>query len=163
MPRYRVRVTNDELVFCAGHFITFAGNQCERIHGHNWRVAVEIEGDLDVNEYVFDFIALRDQTAGIVRELDHRMLLPGTSRLIRLEDSGPNWLVRFEERYWSFPKDECVVLPVANTTTERIAEYLCDRLRRGWSNSGVSDPALVCVELEESFGQSARVEWIRGE
>ena len=58
--RYRVRVTKDHLVFSAAHFITFNGNICERLHGHNWRVAVEVAGPLDENSYVFDFIALRD-------------------------------------------------------------------------------------------------------
>ena len=58
IARYKVRVTKDYLVFCSGHFITFAGDQCERIHGHNYRVAVEVEDDLDENHYVFDFIAL---------------------------------------------------------------------------------------------------------
>ena len=33
MPLYRVRVTKDSLVFSAGHFITFNGDQCERIPG----------------------------------------------------------------------------------------------------------------------------------
>ena len=60
--RYRVRVTKDHLVFSAAHFITFNGHICERLHGHNWRVAVEVAGPLDENSYVFDFIALRDAT-----------------------------------------------------------------------------------------------------
>ncbi|MCA9020156.1 MAG: 6-carboxytetrahydropterin synthase, partial [Planctomycetaceae bacterium] len=59
--RYQVRVTKDHLVFSAAHFITFNGNICERLHGHNWRVAAELTGPLDENGYVFDFIALRDQ------------------------------------------------------------------------------------------------------
>ena len=45
--RFRVRVTKDHLVFSAAHFITFNGNVCERLHGHNWRVAVEVTGGLD--------------------------------------------------------------------------------------------------------------------
>ena len=60
--RYKVRVTKDYLVFCSGHFITYTGDQCERIHGHNFRAAVEVEDDLDENHYVFDFIALKDLT-----------------------------------------------------------------------------------------------------
>ena len=74
--RYRVRVTKDHLVFSAAHFITFNGNVCERLHGHNWRVAVEVSGSLDENSYVFDFIALRDETQKLVNQLDHRVLLP---------------------------------------------------------------------------------------
>ncbi len=80
--RHIVRVTKDYLVFSSGHFITFDGDHCERIHGHNYRVAVEVEGDLDRNHYVFDFLALRDLTKALVDELDHRMLLPGRSDLI---------------------------------------------------------------------------------
>ena len=78
--RYKVRVSKDYLVFCSGHFITYAGDQCERIHGHNYRVAVEVEDDLDENHYVFDFIALKDLTRAITDELDHRMLVPKESR-----------------------------------------------------------------------------------
>ena len=73
---WKVRVTKDHLVFSAAHFITFNGNICERLHGHNWRTAVEVEGPLDENQYVFDFIALRDGLQTIVNRLDHRMLLP---------------------------------------------------------------------------------------
>ena len=127
--RYKVRVTKDYLVFCSGHFITYAGDQCERIHGHNYRTAVEVEDDLDENHYVFDFIALKDLTRAIIDELDHRMLLPTRSRLIRLEEDGPNWRVRYRDRHWSFPRDECALLPIANTTAELLADYIAGRLR----------------------------------
>ena len=120
--RYKVRVTKDYLVFCSGHFITYAGDQCERVHGHNYRVAVEVEDALDENHYVFDFIALKDLTKGIIDEIDHRMLLPTQSSLIRLEDEGPNWRVRYGERSWSFPRDECALLPIANIDEIRTLE-----------------------------------------
>ena len=118
---YKVRVTKDELVFSSGHFITFDGDHCERIHGHNYRVAVEVDGPLDENAYVVDFIALRDMTRNLVNELDHRMLLPGESPRIRVAVEGTNTGARYEDRFWSFPSDECVVLPLANTTAELLA------------------------------------------
>ena len=159
--RYKVRVTKDYLVFCSGHFITYAGDQCERIHGHNYRVAVEVEDELDVNHYVFDFIALKDLTRAIVNELDHRMLLPTRSDLIRLEDDGPNWLVRYHDRRWSFPKNECVLVPIANTTAELLADHIAERLRQDFNARGLPTPRVLRVEVEESFGQSAEVEWRR--
>src|ERR1700759_5351559 len=75
-PQFRVRVTKDYLVFSAAHFITFNGNICERLHGHNYRVTAEVFGPLDANHYVIDFIALRDTLHAIVVELDHYVLLP---------------------------------------------------------------------------------------
>jgi 6-pyruvoyltetrahydropterin/6-carboxytetrahydropterin synthase len=159
--RYTVRVTKDYLVFSAGHFITFAGDHCERIHGHNYRVAVEVEDVLDENHYVFDFLALRDLTRAITDELDHRMLLPSGSRLIVVEEDGPNWRARYKDRHWSFPRDECVLLPVANTTAELLADYIAGRLRRDIAARGLPLPRVLRVEVEECFGQSAEVQWRR--
>ena len=160
---YKVRVTKDSLVFSAGHFITFNGDHCERIHGHNYRVAIEVEGDLDENGYVFDFIALRDQAKAIVDELDHRMLLPADSTKILLEDDGPsNLRARYKDRSWSFPRDECVILPVPNTTAEMLAAYIAGRLRGAWTDLGIPLPPVMRVEVEECFGQWGVVEWRGG-
>ena len=76
---YRVRLAKEHHVFSAAHFITFAGDVCERLHGHNYRVAVEVTGPLDKNQYVVDFIALRDELKVITDDLDHRVLLPASA------------------------------------------------------------------------------------
>src|SRR5262249_28174509 len=72
---FKVRVSKDQLGFYAGHFITYEGDRCERLHGHNYRTAVELEAPLDPNFYVFDFIALKTATKSVTDTLDHRMLL----------------------------------------------------------------------------------------
>ena len=148
-------------MFCSGHFITYNGDHCERIHGHNYKVAVEVDGDLDQNHYVFDFLALRDLTRVITDELDHRMLLPTTSTFLNLVDDGMNWRVTYKERYWSFPKDECVLLPLANTTSELLADYIATRLRYDFMTKNMPFPRSLRVEVEECAGQSAQVEWRR--
>ena len=63
---FRVQLEKDTMVFSAAHFITFNGNICESIHGHNYAVKAEVVGPLDENGYVCDFIALRDGLAKIV-------------------------------------------------------------------------------------------------
>jgi 6-pyruvoyltetrahydropterin/6-carboxytetrahydropterin synthase len=156
---FHVRVTKDHLVFSAGHFITFDGDHCERIHGHNYRVAVEVGGELDENHYVFDFIALLEITRALVLELDHRMLLPTQSTRIRLDHVGPNVIARYGERHWSFPKEECVLLPIPNTTTELLADYLSQKIADQIQARNLAPPAVMRVEVEENFGQSAVVEW----
>jgi len=156
--RYRVLLTKDHLVFSAAHFITFNGTVCERLHGHNWRVKVEVEGSLDENGYVFDFIALRDETQKLVLELDHRMLLPTQHPLIRVAADEREVTARFEDRRWVFPREDCVLLPIANTTAELIARWMAGRLRdvlRGISGHHVDT---LRVDIEENFGQWAQCE-----
>jgi 6-pyruvoyltetrahydropterin/6-carboxytetrahydropterin synthase len=157
-PRYRVHVTKDHLVFSAAHFITFNGNICERLHGHNWRVAVEVAGGLDENGYVFDFIALRDATQQLVAELDHRMLLPTEHPQIRVTADDTEVTARFEQRRWVFPCEDCVLLPVANTTAELIARWMAERLRETLRQRPGHHVDSLRVDIEENFGQWAQCE-----
>ena len=157
--RYTVRVSKDYLVFCAGHFITYDGDQCERLHGHNYRVAVEVDGDLDANHYVFDFIALKRLTQAITDSLDHRMLLPTKSDLIRVEEREGSVHVRNGDRRWMFPREDCVLLPIANTTAELLGRYIGERLSESLLREKKHEPRALRVEVEESFGQSATYRW----
>lgn len=153
-PEYTVRVTKDHLVFSAAHFITFNGNICERIHGHNWRVAVEVTGPLDENSYVFDFIALRDGVQKIVDELDHRMLVATGHPTIKVAESEKEVELTFEDRRWVFPLEECVLLPIANATAELLANWIGNRLI---DTASLLDSELtsVSISVEENFGQWA--------
>jgi 6-pyruvoyltetrahydropterin/6-carboxytetrahydropterin synthase len=157
--RYRVRVTKDYLVFSAGHFITYNGHECERLHGHNYRTAVEVEGPLDENFYVFDFIALLNHTRAIVGELDHHMLLATRNPLIRVQETERNVQVRFEDREWSFPRADCVLLPLENTTAELLAKWIAGRLANVLREGHRFVPEVLRVEVEENIGQWAVYEW----
>lgn len=154
-PNYKVRVTKDHLVFSAAHFITFNGNICERLHGHNWRVAAELSGPLDENGYVFDFIALRDQLQKTVDQLDHRVLLPTQHPMIRVVEEENEVQATFENRRWVFPSEDCILLPVTNTTAELIAHWIGQQLLTVIRSNSESQIELVQVEVEENFGQWA--------
>ncbi|NUQ62021.1 MAG: 6-pyruvoyl tetrahydropterin synthase family protein [Pirellulales bacterium] len=155
MEHFRVRISKDDLVFSAGHFITFDGDVCERLHGHNYRVAAEVEGPLDENHYVIDFIALRDALKGIVDELDHFMLLPTEHPLIRVSADDQEVEVRFRQRRWIFPRCDCRLLPVPNTTTELLGRYIGARLLDDLQKRTGVRPKLVRIEVDECFGQAA--------
>jgi 6-pyruvoyltetrahydropterin/6-carboxytetrahydropterin synthase len=154
---FRVRVTKDHLVFSAGHFITIAtpaGEICERLHGHNWRAAVEVAGPLDENRYVFDFIALRDALQAIVNELDHRMLLPLRHPRIAVAARETEIEVRYANRRWVFPREDCVLLPIEQTTAELLAHWIGTRLLESLG-PGAERLDSLQVEVEENFGQWA--------
>src|SRR5262245_36571003 len=129
MP-YRVRLEKEQHIFSAAHFITFNGDVCERLHGHNYGVAVEVEGPLDQNQYVIDFIALRDELKAITDQLDHHVLLPTGHPLIRVTAREQEIEAVFipDGRRWIFPRGDCVLLPVPNTTAELLAKFIGERL-----------------------------------
>lgn len=153
--RYWVRLTKDYLVFSAAHFITFNGGVCERLHGHNYRVTAEVLGPLDENHYVIDFIALRDSLRGIVEALDHHMLLPTQHPRIHVSADDRSVDVQFEDRRWSFPRGDCILLPVANTTAELLARHIGRQLLDDLAVRNLAKPAILRVEVDECEGQSA--------
>jgi len=124
---YHVRIAKLEHVFSAAHFITFDG-YCERLHGHNYHVAAEIDGPLDGNHLVIDFLLARGKLREITLELDHYVLLPTGHPQIRVEDDGREVTATFADRRWVFPSGDCRLLPVPNTTAELLAAYIGKRL-----------------------------------
>jgi 6-pyruvoyltetrahydropterin/6-carboxytetrahydropterin synthase len=151
--QYWVRLCKEDLVFSAAHFITFCGNTCERLHGHNYRVAVYVFGPLDENHYVVDFIALRDALKAVLEEVDHRMLLPTEHRSIRVTGQGEEVEVRFEDRRWVFPREDCVLLPLSNTTAELLARHIGKQLQDRLQAQTGTRPQRLRVEVDENGGQ----------
>ena len=56
--------------FSAAHYTIFSAEERERLHGHNYRVAVEIEAPLDPDGLVVDFIQVKPYIRAICDELD---------------------------------------------------------------------------------------------
>jgi 6-pyruvoyltetrahydropterin/6-carboxytetrahydropterin synthase len=152
---FTVRVEKDYLVFSAGHFITYNRDVCERLHGHNYRVAAEVEGPLDANHYVIDFVWLRDTMKALVDQLDHHMLLPLSHPRIKVAHDDREVLVTFAERRWIFPLADCILLPIANTTSELLAQYLGKRLLDAIHAETSVRPGRIRIEVDECFGQIA--------
>ncbi len=149
---YCVELEKESLIFSAAHFITFGDDVCETLHGHNYRVRCRIEGPLNCHSYVVDFIALRDALRRLVQTLDHRVLLPTRHPTIAVTQEAHEVTARFAERRWVFPADDCCLLPVDNTTAERLAEYLANRLLE-WLSSQSQAVTTLTVGVDENEGQ----------
>jgi len=50
------------------------GHKCKRLHGHNWRLVVGVEGEPDERGFVMDYAELEEIVAPLVARLDHRFL-----------------------------------------------------------------------------------------
>ena len=154
MASFKVHVTKDYTVFCSGHFITY-DDQCEPLHGHNYRAAATLEGDLDENAYVFDFTTLKRLLRGICDRLDHRMLLPRDNPRLAVAEDGPSIVARYREKTYVFPREDVLILPVPNTTAEMLAQWIAGEVEAGLRQRGATNLTTLEVEVEEVFGQSA--------
>jgi 6-pyruvoyltetrahydropterin/6-carboxytetrahydropterin synthase len=162
MSDFHIRVAGDELSFAAAHFITLENGECEALHGHTFHVAAEMFGPLNTAGYVVDFVAVRRALRIILAELDHRVLLPSEHPALRLTIHDRNRVREVEvqsvDRRWIFPQDDCRLLPLANTTSELLAEYIAKCLAAAIGRPGDSS-LRICVELSEGAGATAVCEF----
>lgn len=152
---FRVNVSKDYLTFSSAHFITFSGHQCESLHGHNYRVGVTVEGDVDPEcAFVVDFAILKDVIRGLLKPMDHRVLLPAINAKLAFREEGESLVVEYlGKQRFIFPRTDCCILPITNTTAEMIAEYLAEQVRIPLAR--FSNLAAIEIEVEESVGQAA--------
>ena len=157
MSAYRVHISKDNLIFAAGHFVSYDRDKVEPLHGHNYRFSVTVEGPLEENAYVFNFVTLKRIMKRVADELDHRMLLPRDNALIAVEPQDDGGLiVRTPGRWYRFPQEDVVLLPLPNTTVEMLARHLCGRLHQELAGrDDASHLTAVEVTVEETFGQMA--------
>ena len=154
---FRVSVEKDYLVFASAHFITFAGHRCEGLHGHNYRARVTVEGALNEESwFVFDFVELKKIMRKLCDEIDHLVLLPLESSRIQVVEEGETVNVSVDGKLrYLFPRRDCALLPIPNTTVEMLAQMLASRLRGELNAQGARGLTAIEMEVEENFGQSA--------
>ena len=154
---FRVQVSKDYLVFASAHFITFRGHQCESLHGHNYRVGVMVEGAVDEEcLFVLDFSVLKKITRELCDAIDHKVLLPLQNPKLAYREEGDRVHVDyFGEPTYVFPKRDCALLPIQNSTAEMLAEYLALQVKDALRAKGFTHLTALEMEVEENYGQSA--------
>jgi len=151
---HRITVERNTLCFAAAHFAT-SGGQCESLHGHNYDVFLELEGDLTADSWVFDFVEIKRIATTICQELDHRFLLPLYNPNLQIEGRDTEYEIRFGDRRYVIPKADVAPLPIDNATAERLAQWLAERLAQELRARAVSNLRGIRVGVEEAPGQAA--------
>ena len=133
-----------EFKFSCGHFIAYPGFR-EKLHGHNYSLEIDISGVVsDTDGYVIDFGVVKDTARKLCKELNERMLVPTLSESLKITIGQPVvpqviavdllkhcdnvHIVTEFGNYFSFPLEDCALLPIRFTSAEEIACYLWNRI-----------------------------------
>lgn len=153
-PRYTLRLAKGDFKFSAAHFTLFGPTEAEPLHGHNYRVLVEVGGDgLDELGLLVETGILKRRIRELLVELDDRVLLPDRSPHLELGEDDGSLACRFGERAYRFPRDEVRLLPLVNVTMELLARMLWGELAAALADEPVTH---LAIEIEETDGQSCR-------
>ena len=142
---FKVTINNSSIKFSACHFLK-EPKKCSRLHGHNYYVSVEICNDLDDNNFVIDFLELREKLEEIVAPLDHYILIPMESRNVEINEEQDSIEILTSGKRYVFPRSDVKFLPLPATSSEQLAKYIHDKLKE------IYDTRKICVKIEESKG-----------
>ncbi len=161
IPTFSIRLAKQDFKFSVAHFTIFGPANAEPLHGHNYRLALEVEGEaVDELGLLADCDRLKRAARAACATLDDRVLLPEASPHLAVGRSGEGQdpevgtvAVRFADREYRFPAGEVLLLPVANVTMELLARWAWERIVKVARSGLVTS---LAVEIEETPGQLCR-------
>ncbi len=154
--KYSIRVYKQYFNFACSHFLVFENGTREPLHGHNYRVQVQGEAPKLTHDLVFDFLDIKPIVRKLCDSLDHKVLLPKENPYLEYFSKDKNLEIKTNDgSFFSLPMSDVLLLPISNTSAERLAIYLCEQIRlKVWEEFKFRFTNLD-VEVEETPGQSA--------
>jgi 6-pyruvoyltetrahydropterin/6-carboxytetrahydropterin synthase len=157
---YRVRLEKEDFKFSSAHFTIFPDGNAEPLHGHNYRVTVEVTAStVDELGFVVDFASLKKVIRRECSRLDEMILIPAHCDQLEIRQGPEHCEVDFAQRKYRFPRNEVVLLPITNLTVELLAVVLWQALASELANSRAES---LNVGVAETAGQSCFFEQTLG-
>jgi 6-pyruvoyl-tetrahydropterin synthase len=151
---FKVHVEKDYLKFNAAHFIAYKGFR-EALHGHNYRVSVEIEGTLTNQGYVLDFGVVKEVAKRVCSHLNEKTIIPARSDCLVIREDGQQVVVRFEQDEFRFPRADVALLPIVHSSAEELAQYLLSEVRKELRTEVLGEIHTIQIGVAETPGQAA--------
>jgi 6-pyruvoyltetrahydropterin/6-carboxytetrahydropterin synthase len=149
--RFSIEVAKDYFNFASAHFLIFANGRREPLHGHNYQVSVALEGELDRAGVLLDFITFKPLVKQVCDALDHRTLIQTNSSAIKVRKNAREVEILYKKQKLLLPRGDVILLPIANTSTELLAEYIAGQIKRK-----VRQNFKKLSVKEESFAKSSK-------
>jgi 6-pyruvoyl tetrahydropterin synthase/QueD family protein len=152
---FSIYVAKENLKFSAAHFIAYPGFR-EPLHGHNYQVAVRVEGKLAETGYVLDFGLIKKLTKEIVDRLDEHTIVPANSDCLKFEHSNSQLRILYEKDEFVLPIADVALLPIVHSSAEELARYLWNELHSALrTRDALSGIVFIEISVAEGPGQAA--------
>lgn len=144
--------------FSSAHFLIFDEHRAEMLHGHNYRVKIELcikESQSKTQGYAIDFHVLKKMIKARLDKWDEHILLPAQHPDMqhKISRDGKNYEINFRDRFYSFPMTEVIWLEINNTSVENFSLLLAKEFYKEFNK--LTPMQWVSVAVEETDGQSA--------
>lgn len=121
-----------------GHRLSFHQGKCKNLHGHSYKLLVELGGDVNKDGIVIDYYDIKNIVAPLIEKLDHSfMVYTGDHELVSSLSNIKTKLnvVDFE------------------STAENICKYLIDEISKSELPSNIKFIRAVVYEQDDTYAE----------
>jgi 6-pyruvoyltetrahydropterin/6-carboxytetrahydropterin synthase len=152
---HRIRIARAEHKFAVAHMTVFPDGTKERLHGHNYTVAVALDLPRVDLAAMVPFAPVKRAIAALCAGWKERVLLPARCPYLAItRDDHELELTLCGERY-VFPRGDVLLLPIDNISVEALAAHVADLLADQLAPILGARAVALEVTIEESPGQGA--------
>lgn len=156
-----IEICKEDLKFSGAHFTIFSATDRERLHGHNFRVSLDLTAEVGEDGMCFSYVEIKKRLRKLCAELDEYTLLPAQSPYMRVEEQGKYYRAEFNGEELLFLKADTLLLPLRNTTVEEFARYVLERLLDDAPFIDGNEISELVMKVSSGPGQWGSASWSR--
>lgn len=151
---HRIRIARAEHKFSCAHMTVFPDGSKERLHGHNYTVAVALEVPRVELAQMVPFATIKAEIAELCAAWKERVLLAARNPWFELVRDTDELEFRLCGARYVLPRGDALLLPIDNVSVEALAAYVAALLRDRFA-ALVPQAVALEVAIEESPGQGS--------
>ncbi|MBC7129067.1 MAG: 6-carboxytetrahydropterin synthase [Thermoplasmatales archaeon] len=140
------------LTFSSAHFLPDYSN-CSRLHGHTYAVHVVIEGEVS-SGILIDFRIVKEKIREIIGKIDHKVII-SSEGMLEIK-KGREIEIRYRDRRYVIPEEDCALLPIFSSSAENLATYILNEFLKLIDKKNIRR---IEVGVDEGYGQGAWAKW----
>jgi 6-pyruvoyltetrahydropterin/6-carboxytetrahydropterin synthase len=153
--KHRIVIAREQYKFSCAHMTVFPDGTKERLHGHNYTIAVAIDVDSVELAAMISFAPIKQALGEICQTYKERVLLAEKNPYFTIvRDDGELEFKLCGERY-VLPRGDALLLPVDNISVEQLAAHVASLLQTKLAVLAGPQVRALEVTVEESPGQGA--------
>jgi len=155
VARHRILIARDQYKFSCAHMTVFADGTKERLHGHNYTIAVAIEVARVELAAMIPFAPIKAALAELCSGWkEHVLVATKNPFLVVIRDDSELEFRLCGDRY-VMPRQDALLLPIDNISVEALAAHVAELLRERITVLEAPHVRSIEVTIAESPGQGA--------
>jgi 6-pyruvoyltetrahydropterin/6-carboxytetrahydropterin synthase len=150
--KHRIEIAREQHKFSCAHMTVFADGSKERLHGHNYTIAVALEVSSIELANMVPFSTLKHALRELCAVWKEHVLLATKNPFFVIKTEAPELEFTLCGERYVMPRGDALLLPLDNISVETLAAHVAELLA-----TKINAPTALSLEvtIEESPGQGA--------